>query len=164
MLETIQILRKLPYTSSFQNRSSAGDVPDVIYLDEQVHSGKYMVAKLPDATNNFVVTGGVFTITQDNADANTAMRRHFQIAAGNVIFTAQPWCFDAKEGDVRFTAHIINFAVQDALGMISSVTSEEVNDYRVKEHCATISNPLERHTAAISGFEKFRKHIYVFRN
>ena len=86
---------------------------DVIHLKEPIHSGEYLANQLIDTTNDFNITRAVFTVTRDNASANTVMLTEFKNRSSQTTSYSiqQPWTFTTREGDVRCIAHIINLAV-----------------------------------------------------
>lgn len=112
-------------------------VLDIIHLKEPIHLGEYLAEQLQAITDDFGITNGVFTITQDNASNNTVMLAEFEIGACTGIASIQqPWSFIVKEGDVRCMAHIINLAVQAALTMLKAVPLEQTESYRLEQGSA----------------------------
>ena len=139
---------------------------DIVHVKEPIHSGKYLAELLLGVTNDFGITGSVFTITQDNASNNTVMLKLFEAAAaaGSDWTVEQPWTFTVKEGDVRCMAHIIHLAVQAALKALKAVPAEDWTVYRCEDGEARITLDAMRGGSVTSSLEKLRRHIYVFRD
>ena len=51
---------------------------DVVKLQEPIHSGKYLVEQLIAVTDDYHITPAVFTVTRDNASANTVMLLEYE--------------------------------------------------------------------------------------
>ena len=94
---------------------------DVVHLKEPIQSRDYLAERLHTVTEAFGITKAIFTITRDNASANTVILRAFKSVAREGDDSLQlPWSFTMKEGDARCMAHIINIAVQNALKMLKT--------------------------------------------
>ena len=137
----------------------------MIHLKEPIHSGEYLAETLLAVTNEFNITGAVFTCTRDNATANTVMLAEYEKGASNVPVTVQqPWSFTVREGDVRCVAHIINIAVQSALKKLKADPAVNTDSYRFDEGCARLPTLVDSHIEVSAVLAKLRRHIYVFRN
>ena len=101
---------------------------DVVFLEEPVHSGKYLAKKLLEITNGLDITKALFTVTRDSASSNTEMLRWVEEDAKQLEESIElPWPFTVQEGDVRCMAHIINLAVQDALKCLKADAAVSLN-------------------------------------
>ena len=139
-----------------------GTILDIIQLKEPIHSGAYPAEQLLSVTNDFGITGSVFTITRDNASNNTVMLQPFETAAASADWTVeQPWTFTVKEGDVQCMAHMINLAVQIALTTLKAVPAEDWTAYRCEDDAARVPMDVLRGSPVTSCLEKLRRHIYI---
>ncbi|KFY96083.1 hypothetical protein V500_02574, partial [Pseudogymnoascus sp. VKM F-4518 (FW-2643)] len=119
-------------------------VLDVIKLREPIHSGEYLAEQLIAVIDDYGITPAVFTITRDNASANTTMLSEYEnLACKNETTLQQPWAYTTKEGDVRCIGHIINLAVQAALTSLKAVPADELNAYRLEYRAARVPLLLE---------------------
>jgi hypothetical protein len=147
-------------SDNWQMRST---VLDVVHLKEPIHSGEYLAEQLVAVTDDYHITSAVFTITRDNASANTVMLAEFEkLASKHKTTLQQPWTYTVKEGDVRCIGHIINLAVQAALAALKAVPSDEPESYRLEYGAARVPFSPENETMAV--LAKLWRHIYIFRN
>ena len=93
----------------------------VVHLRELIHIGEYFAETLLKVTNSYGLTKAIFTVTRDNASANTVMLKKLgSVAAEGEECSQQLWPFTVREDDVCCMAHIINLAVQAALRTLSA--------------------------------------------
>jgi hypothetical protein len=138
-------------------------VLDVVELREPIHSGEYLAEQLIAVTDDYHITPAVFTVTRDNASANTVMLLEYEnLACKHETTLQQPWAYTTKEGDVRCIGHIINLAVQAALTSLKAVPADDSDAYRLEYGAARV--PLLPENESVAVLSKLRRHIYVFRN
>ena len=103
----------------------------MVHLQEPIHSGEYLAEQMINVTDDYSITPAIFTVTRDNASANTVMLLEYEkLASTHLISLKQPWTFTAKEGDVRCIGHIINLAIQAALASLKAMLDERLEEYR----------------------------------
>lgn len=136
---------------------------DIVHLQEPIHSGEYLAEQILSVTDDYSITPSIFTVTRDNASANTVMLAEYEkLATKHEVTLQQPWSFTTQEGDVRCIGHIINLAVQAALKSLKAEPAEQVDAYRLEQGAARVPQLAENATVAV--LAKLRRHIYVFRN